>query len=136
MNASKRFLLCKLLPSLGYPYAVEYKEVLLTTLSTSYTDYQRFLLCKLLPFQGPHSQLQQILFVLFREKKSSSQGETSQLQEKILNSWENSQFCGKFSTSEKILNLRENSHLQRKFKTQQKIINLRENSQLRREFST
>ena len=41
----KTFLLCK-----------DNKEVFLTTLSTSYADYQRFLLCKLLLFLGSRSQ--------------------------------------------------------------------------------
>ena len=148
MNASKRFLLCKLLPSLCYPYAVEYKEVLLTTLSTSYTDYQRFLLCKLLPFLGPHSQLQQILFVLFRKKKIlKSRGNISTLGKnskllgkfsilwKILNFRENPQPKRKFSSLEKIQNLVENSQLKRKFSTQERIFNLRENSQLKKKLS-
>ena len=33
--------------------SLDYKKVLFTTLSTSYTDYQRFLLSKLLSFLGP-----------------------------------------------------------------------------------
>ena len=52
----ENFLLCKLLPSLDYPYTLGYKKVLLKTLSTSYEDYQRFLLYKILPILGFCSQ--------------------------------------------------------------------------------
>ena len=38
----KKFVLCKLLLSLKYPYTLNYKEVLLTTLITSYIAYQTF----------------------------------------------------------------------------------------------
>ena len=44
-----KVLLCKALPSLDYPYIpilfIDYKEVLLTTLSTSYINYQGLLYC-------------------------------------------------------------------------------------------
>lgn len=38
----KKFVLCKLPLSLKYPYTLNYKEVLLTTLITSYIAYQTF----------------------------------------------------------------------------------------------
>ena len=34
-----KLFLSKLLPFLDHPYALDYKEVLLKTLSTSYADY-------------------------------------------------------------------------------------------------
>ena len=40
MYGYQNLLLCTLLLSLGYPYTIEYKEVLLTTVSTNYTAYQ------------------------------------------------------------------------------------------------
>ena len=44
-----QFLICKLLISLDYLYTLDYKEVLLTTLSITYTDHQKLWLLKLLP---------------------------------------------------------------------------------------
>ena len=73
----KTCLLCKLLPFLDYTYSLDYKEVLLTTLSTSYADYQRFLLCKLLLFVGPtRNTSRHILYCLL--KKFSSEGGNAQ----------------------------------------------------------
>ena len=102
----KTFLLCKLLTSL------DYKQDLLTTLSTSYEDYQRLLLCKRVPF----------LEFCFREKYYHSHSKKNpQVKEKTL---------------VKILNSGQNSQLKRKFSIQDKVLNLRENSQFRRKFST
>ena len=77
----------------------------------------------------------------FKEKILNSSGQfsilekKSQLQKKILNSRENSQFKKKFST-QKIFNSRENSQRKKKFSTQEKIPNSREKSQLDRKSST
>ena len=78
MHEGKHFFLCKLLPSLDYPCTLDYKWVLLTTLSTNYADYQRFLLCKLPPFLGSCLQNQSRIAVLVKEKKVNSR-ENSQL---------------------------------------------------------
>ena len=117
-ECTKTFLLCKLLCSLDYSPTLDYKEVLITILSTTYADYQRYFLCKFFPFFSVvllTKTTRGVLYclgkkilrsrrkLLFLEKYSQFQmkilksrgkfsilGENSQLKGKILNSRKNS----------------------------------------------
>ena len=136
-NELVNFVFCKLLAFPDYPYTLEYEKVLLTTVNTSYADYQRFLLHKYFSFLGFYSQCQKKLFLLFREKKCATLGENSQLQGGFSTLGENSQLQGKILNSRgKFSTQVENSELWRKFSIQEKILNPRENSQLKEKFST
>ena len=80
-----KVLLCKALPSLDYPYIpilfIDYKEVLLTTLSTSYINYQGLLYCLQKKNSCSDSKKKNSQF----KKKILNTG-NSRLKEKILNS--------------------------------------------------
>ena len=115
----KTFLLCKIFHSLDYPYTVEYKQVLLISLSTSYSDHQSILLCKPFPFLGFLDFLDFLDCLgeknLKSRRKFSTLGENSQHRRKFSAPGENSQllgktlnFSGRFSTLGKILNSGEN----------------------------
>ena len=84
----KTSLLCKLLPSLDYPYTLDYKEVLLTTLSTSYADYQKCVLCKL--FARILLAILRKIILTLTAKKILNSTENSRF-------WESSQLLEKFS---------------------------------------
>ena len=115
-----KFLICKLLPSLDYPDTLDYKEVLLTKLSTSYAGHQRCFFCKLFPFLGfcsQHYSLGENILTLTAKKKNS------QVKLKVLNSRKNfSTLVGNSQLYGKILNCRG------KFLTLGKILNSLGNS--------
>ena len=119
----QRFLLCKLLPFLGF--CSQFQQRI-------FVRFYDFL------FKEKMSQIKEKKFHLYGKILNSI--ENLQLQSKILNSrgkfltlWEDPYFLVKYSIFEKIVNLRENSQPKRKFAILEKILNSGENYQLRRE---
>ena len=85
----QNLLLSKLLLSLGYPYTLEYKEVLLTTVNTNYTAYQSLFVWFTKSFCFEKKKFSQQIEELSGKKFSlSQQKKSSQDKRKILTSKE------------------------------------------------
>ena len=86
LKRHQKFLLCKL-TFLAYPYTLDYKKILLTILSISYTDYHKFSLCKLLAHNSKnklHSLPETVSMVYRKNSCCHVKYKKSQLKRKIL----------------------------------------------------